>query len=91
MFIAQSKPKDYNCGYNLDLMIQALPRIEEEQERIEYAKRIVGLIKQSHISWVDENGCSEQAWNHFFTLADYEPRDYGVTNPYETNQVDDAL
>ena len=91
MFLSQSKPKDYNCGYNLDLMIEALPRIEDEQERIEYGKRIVGLIKQSHISWVDENGCSEQAWSHFFTLADYDPREYGVTNPYETNQVDDAL
>ncbi|MEX0780719.1 MAG: DUF4290 domain-containing protein [Balneolales bacterium] len=91
MFLPQRKPKDFNCGLNLDLMIEALPRIDDEQERIEYAKRIVGLIKQSHISWVDENGCSEKAWSHFFDLSDYDPREYGVSNPYETNQVDDAL
>lgn len=91
MFLPQRKPKDFNCGLNLDLMMEALPRIDDEQERIEYAKRIVGLIKQSHISWVDENGCSEQAWSHFFELAEYDPREYGITNPYETNEVDDAL
>jgi len=47
MFIDQKKPKDFDCGYNLDLMIAALPRIKDEQERIKYAKRAVGLIKQS--------------------------------------------
>ena len=91
MFLPKRKPKDYDCGLNLDLMIEALPRIQDEQKRIEYAKRIVGLIKQSHISWVDENGCSEEAWSHFFRLAEYNPRDYGIQNPYEVNGVDDAL
>jgi hypothetical protein len=56
MFIDQKKPKDFDCGYNLDLMIAALPRIKDDQERIKYAKRAVGLIKQSHPTWVDENG-----------------------------------
>lgn len=91
MFLIRRRPKDYDCGLNLDLMIDALPRIEDQQKRLEYAKRIVGLIKQSHISWVDENGCSEEAWSHFFHLAEYNPRDYGIQNPYETGQVDDAL
>lgn len=91
MFLIRRRPKDYDCGLNLDLMIDALPRIADQQKRLEYAKRIVGLIKQSHISWVDENGCSEEAWSHFFKLAEYDPRDYGIQNPYETGQVDDAL
>lgn len=90
LFIKQEKPKDYDCGYNLDLMIEALPRIEDENERQEYAKRIVGLIKQSHINWVDEEGRSEAAWNHFFNLAEFDPRDYGIENPYDTGAVDDA-
>jgi hypothetical protein len=91
MFLPKRKPADYDCGLNLDLMIEAVPRIRDEQKRIEYAKRIVGLIKQSHISWVDENGCSEEAWNHFFKLADFDPRDYGIQNPYEVGEVDDAM
>ena len=91
MFLPKRKPKDYDCGLNLDLMIEALPRIKDDQNRLEYAKRIVGLIKQSHISWVDENGWSEEAWNHFFNLADYDPRDYNINNPYENGEVDDAL
>ncbi|MBP3193114.1 DUF4290 domain-containing protein [Natronogracilivirga saccharolytica] len=91
MFLPKRKPKDYDCGLNLDLMIEALPRIQDEQKRVEYAKRIVGLIKQSHISWVDENGCSEEAWTHFYRLAEYDPRDYGIQNPYEVDGVDDAL
>ncbi len=91
MFLPKRKPKDYDCGLNLDLMIEALPRIKDEEKRREYAKRIVGLIKQSHISWVDENGCSEEAWNHFFKMADYDPRTCNITNPYETGEVDDAL
>lgn len=90
MFLEQKKPKDYNCGYNLDLMISALPRIEDSEERKEYAKRIVGLIKQSHINWVDKEGNSEEAWNHFFRLAEYDPRDYGIESPYESGEVDDA-
>lgn len=90
LFINQAKPKDYDCGYNLDLMIEALPRIHDEEDRQDYAKRIVGLIKQSHINWVDEEGRSEAAWEHFFDLADYNPEDYGVYNPYKTGDVDDA-
>ncbi|HKJ45511.1 MAG TPA: DUF4290 domain-containing protein [Balneolales bacterium] len=90
MFINQKKPKDYDCGYNLDLMIAALPRIEDQEDRLIYAKRIVGLIKQSHINWVDQNGNSEEAWNHFFKLADYNPEDYGIVNPYNAGQEDDA-
>lgn len=90
MFIEQGKPKDYDCGYNLDLMIAALPRIEDEDDRREYAKRIVGLIKQSHKNWVDDNGKSPEAWNHYFHLAEYNPNDYGVTNPYENGGEDNA-
>ncbi len=90
MFIEQSKPKDFDCGYNLDLMIAALPRIEDEEERLEYAKRAVGLIKQSHPSWVDDNGKSEAAWKHFFKLAEYNPEDFGIYNPYDSNSDDDA-
>lgn len=90
MFVDQKKPKDFDCGYNLDLMIAALPRIEDEEDRIDYAKRIVGLIKQSHPNWVDENGRSEDAWEHFFHLAEYNPEDYGVYNPYHTGEEDDA-
>lgn len=90
MFINQKKPKDYDCGYNLDLMIAALPRIEDQDERNNYAQRIVGLIKQSHINWVDKDGNSEEAWNYFFKLADYNPEDYGIVNPYSTGQADTA-
>ncbi len=90
MFLPQRKPKDYDCGYNLDLMIEALPRIHDLEERIAYTKRIVGLIKQSHINWVDSQGNSEEAWNHFFELADYNPENYGIFNPYKTGEIDDA-
>ncbi len=90
MFLPTRKPKDYDCGLNLDLMIEAIPRIEDQQERIEYAKRVVGLIKQSHISWVDEEGNSPEAWEHFFNLADFNPEDYGIFNPYTSGDVDDA-
>ncbi len=90
MFIPQKKPKDYDCGYNLDLMIAALPRIEDDEERLMYAKRVVGLIKQSHPSWVDRDGRSEAAWNHFFRLADYDLNEYGITNPFQTGELDDA-
>lgn len=90
MFIKQQKPKDYDCGYNLDLMIAALPRIDDMEERKKYAKRIVGLIKQSHINWVDENGRSKAAWDHYFHLAEYNPRNYGIYSPYETGEEDDA-
>jgi len=90
MFIPQSKPKDYDCGYNMDLMIASIPRIDDEQERINSAKRVVGLIKQSHPNWVDENGESRMAWNYFFELAEYNPEDYGIRNPFTTGDKDDA-
>lgn len=90
MFIPQSKPKDFDCGYNLDLMIAALPRIKDEEERLEYAKRAVGLIKQSHPSWVDDDGKSEAAWELFFKLAEYDPEEYGIYNPFESGDDDDA-
>lgn len=90
MFLKQDKPKDYDCGYNLDLMIEAIQRIEDQDERILYAKRVVGLIKQSHPNWVEKNRESKLAWDYFFELADYDPRDYGVLNPYESNLPDDA-
>lgn len=90
MFLEQEKPKDYDCGYNLDLMIAAIPRIEDESERIRYAKRAVGLIKQSHPNWVDKNGQSKLAWDYFFELADFNPNDYGIQNPYLNGQIDDA-
>lgn len=90
MFLPLQKPKDYDCGFNLDLMIDALPRIIDLEERIAYAKRIVGLIKQSHINWVDPDGNSKDAWNHFYKLAEYNPDDYGITNPFHTGDIDDA-
>ena len=90
MFLEQDKPKDYDCGYNLDLMIAAIPRIDDHQERIRYAKRVVGLIKQSHPNWVEKNGQSRLAWDYYFELADYNPQDYGIQNPFESGQQDDA-
>lgn len=90
MFIPQSKPKDFDCGYNLDLMIAALPRIQDDEKRIEYAKRAVGLIKQSHPSWVDDDDKSEAAWEHFFKLAEYNPEEYGIYNPFKSGSDDDA-
>ncbi len=83
MFVQQGKPKDFDCGYNMELLIKALPRIEDESERKKYAERAVGLIKQSHPSWVDDEGNSEDAWNHFFKLADYDPNKYGIYNPFD--------
>ncbi|TVQ68079.1 MAG: DUF4290 domain-containing protein [Balneolaceae bacterium] len=90
MFLKQDKPKDYDCGYNLDLMIEAIPRIEDPEEQLRYAKRVVGLIKQSHPNWVEKNGNSKMAWDYFFELADYDPREHGILNPYESNLPDDA-
>ena len=91
MFIDQGKPSDFDCGYNLDLMIAALPRIQDEQERIAYAKRIVGLIKQSHPNWVNSDGTSKSAWDHYFDLALYNPSEYGISNPFDSGSVDDAV
>lgn len=90
MFIEQGKPKDYDCGYNLDLMIAALPGVEGLEERKKYAKRIVGLIKQSHPNWVNDDGSSKLAWDYFFELADYDPADYNINNPFATGENDDA-
>lgn len=82
MFIPLRKPKDTDCGSNLDLMIDALPRIADPDERIAYANRIVGLIKQSHINWVDAQGNSPDAWDLFFSLAEYDPETLGILHPY---------
>lgn len=90
MFVKQNKPKDYDCGYNLDLMISALPRLEDHEERVNYAKRIVGLIEQSHPNWVDDDGRSEASWEHFFKLAEYNPEDYGIYNPFNRRNENDA-
>lgn len=90
MFLKQIKPKDFDCGFNLDLMIAAIPRIDDQNERIQYAKRVVGLIKQSHPNWVDDKGQSKVAWDYFFELAPFDPAEYGIENPYDTGQVDDA-
>lgn len=90
MFVEQKKPKDFDCGYNLDKMIAALPRINDEDERMKYAKRAVGLIKQSHPSWLDGEGESEAAWDHFYKLADYDPEEHGIYNPYKSGNEDKA-
>ena len=90
MFLKVGKPKDFDCGHNLDLMIEALPRITDEQKRIEYANRIVGLIKQSHINWVNEQGESKLAWDYFFELADYNPEKYGIKSPFSVGEKDTA-
>ncbi|HYW36039.1 MAG TPA: DUF4290 domain-containing protein [Balneolaceae bacterium] len=83
MFVEQHKPKDYDCGYNVDLMISALRRIKDKDERLKYAERAVGLIKQSHPSWLDENGESKAAWDRFYELADYDPEEYGIVSPFK--------
>lgn len=88
MFIPLRQPKDTDCGSNLDLMIAALPRIANPDERIAYANRIVGLIKQSHINWVDSQGNSPAAWDLFFSLADFNPEDLGILHPYRHNLPD---
>lgn len=90
MFIEQHKPKDFDCGYNLDLMIAAIPKLPEGDERISYAKRVVGLIKQSHPNWVNTDGTSEAAWNYLFELADFDLLELGINNPYSTGAPDDA-
>ncbi len=90
MFIELKKPKDFDCGRNLDLLIAALPRIEDQQERIKYAKRAVGLIKQSHPTWVDKNGKSKDAWDYLFEMAEYDLTEYGIHNPFTSGEDDDA-
>jgi|TARA_B100000508_G_scaffold110458_1_gene88659 hypothetical protein len=91
MFIEQKKPKDYDCGYNLDLMIAAIPRMPEGEERQTYTKRVVGLIKQSHPNWVNNDGSSRAAWDYLFELAEFDLHQYGIKNPFETGMPDDAL
>jgi hypothetical protein len=83
MFVKQQKPQDYDCGYNVDLLISALKRIENKDERLKYAERVVGLIIQSHPSWMESDGHSEAAWEHFYKLADYDPEEYGIVSPYK--------
>lgn len=90
MFIEQQKPKDYDCGYNLDLMIAAIPRLPEGEERIAYAKRVVGLIKQSHPNWVNEDGTSEAAWDYLYELAEFDLEALGIVNPFKSGERDDA-
>lgn len=90
MFLEQEKPKDFDCGYNLDLMIAAIPKIDDHSERLKYAKRVVGLIKQSHPNWVEKNGQSKLAWEYYFELAEYDPTEYGIQNPFDIGQPDDA-
>lgn len=91
MFIEQRKPKDYDCGYNLDLMIASIPRVNEGEERKAYAKRVVGLIKQSHPNWVQKDGSSEAAWNYLFELADFDLEELGIYNPFKNGDIDDAV
>jgi hypothetical protein len=88
MFIKSIKPKDYACGYNVELMIQAVPRIASVEDRVAYVNRIVGLIKQSHVNWVQGNGDSPQAWEHFFQMAEYDPRELGIQNPFDVGLPD---
>ncbi|HCD50975.1 MAG TPA: DUF4290 domain-containing protein [Balneolaceae bacterium] len=90
MFIEQQKPKDYDCGYNLDLMIAAIPRVPEGEERQAYAKRVVGLIKQSHPNWVSDDGTSRAAWDYLFELADIDLDALGIKNPFLSGEADDA-
>jgi hypothetical protein len=90
MFIEQNKPKDYDCGYNLDLMIAAIPRLPEGEERIAYTKRVVGLIKQSHPNWVNQDGSSQAAWDYLYELADFDLNALGIINPFSNGTPDDA-
>lgn len=91
MFLEKRVPKDYDCGLNLELMIDALPRIEDLEERRDYANRIVGLIKQSHINWVNPDGSSKKAWDFLFELADFDLKKLGVEHPFEAGIPDEAL
>jgi len=90
MFIPVKKPKDFDCGRNLDLMIEALPRITSFQERQQSAKRIVGLIKQSHPNWVNNQGESRMAWDYLFEISNIDLKALGIEHPFETGQKDDA-
>lgn len=81
MFLAQSAPSDVDCGRNLDLLIQALPRIEDAEERQRIANRAVGLIRQSHPSWSAFKGESDLAWELFLAIAPFDPKEHGIQRP----------
>ena len=91
MFITQDKPKDYDCGYNLDLMIAAIPRLPEGEERQSYTNRVVGLIKQSHPNWVNSDGTSQAAWDYLFELAEFDLNAHGIYNPFLNGTPDNAM
>ncbi len=52
--------------------------------------RVVGLIKQSHPSWVEKDGTSKAAWDHFFELAEFDLNALGIKNPFDSGDQDDA-
>jgi hypothetical protein len=81
MFIQQTAPTDVDCGRNLDLLIQALPRIEDPEERQRITNRALGLIRQSHPSWNNSNSDSDLAWDLFLSIADFSPQDIGIHKP----------
>ena len=81
MFLPQEAPTDVDCGRNLDLLVQALPRIEDVEERQRMANRALGLIRQSHPSWSAFKGKSDLAWDLFLTIAAFDPKDYGIQKP----------
>ena len=84
MFIQQTAPTDVDCGRNLDLLIQALPRIEDPEERQRITNRALGLIRQSHPSWNNSNSDSDLAWDLFLSIADFSPQDIGIQKPEST-------
>lgn len=90
MFLPQRTPKDFDCGLNVELMIERLPHIKDQQERLAFANRIVGLIKQSHINWVERDGSSKRAWDHLFKMTDLDLKSLGIESPFETGQPDNA-
>jgi hypothetical protein len=90
MFLPVRQPKDFDCGLNVELMIDRLPFIENPHERYDYARRIVGLIKQSHINWVARDGSSRRAWEYLFELAPFDLEALGIRNPFVTGEPDTA-
>lgn len=73
-----------DCGRNLDLLVQALPRIEDAEERQRMANRALGLIRQSHPSWSAFKGKSDLAWDLFLTIATFDPGDLGIQKPEQS-------
>lgn len=84
MFLPQEAPKDVDCGRNLDLLVQALPRIEDAEERQRMANRALGLIRQSHPSWSAFKGKSDLAWDLLLTIASFDPGDLGIQKPEQS-------